>query len=797
MTKKSNPIGVPTIPSMTVEEIEALKNDAFSAGKMEGIESHKIISRSVEGFSTTQLGGDSPSSGYLSPAEILMSGNTVQAAKDKKVQALLKEIKTSRYLGDTNVYKARWQQLASARMVGKHGPTPLTKMIYNVYENGKQVTKVHDLASRLVAQSLVDFFKAHNIDVAGLRDWNNFVFEDIGTGLVRDGNVLWLVHTFDPNAIDALNGYGTALQQLDSLYVARELTVPWSKTTGTRINSGVELNKWGRQVAIYLDFDTGLQSSVGIEVVQDYVKKIQGRDSKEHKYLRIPVFDPKKVDDNGITAMYYHNDPAPLPEQVHGRPWDAVAFTDIYSINTLKGYLQVATRAGASKSMVVTSKADSPAPGNNILHNKQGKAYGVAIKPGSVTFLDDGQDIKAIDFDLPYDGTREFIMDNLRGISAALAVPFAALSNNYSESTFAAEHSASVDNNRLWTARRAHVQTNLLEPFIQFWFKRCVRAGIFKYGSPEAPEEIDRTLMESMAHCITFQFDVFEAQSPLEQEQAAQLRLKMGTSSIYHETLRNGLDPDAVIEHRIEEVNKFKEHGILVDNYTFFPVSKGSSMLFSEDPIALEKEQAQQELDAKVSMQKEVAMAKLDKETQTDTEVKRSLTDLTTLVNTNLSVQRSVLQDMGSLEEQLAHADKDALLPLIAAALAALAAPKEEKPINRTTIRRHSVQYGEDGLPDLNTLTVLEEEIEVVPTTPVIDTTVGLEDTVVESTDAVDTTPVVEPSVEIEPVVDAPADSAEARPEDEPTPTPEVAEKTPSIEEVLPPSTEEQPNADA
>lgn len=697
-------------------DLAKVREHAYSMGVHAGMttRANDTISRSYNSFSSdAEALGSSPT---VSATEMLMNGSPIQT-KDNTGTKRTSEIKLSRALTDANVHAARYLQIANARLIGQKGPTLITKLSYVTYKDGKPVDTVHQIASRVVGEAYKEFSRPYNVDVAGLRHWNDFIFEDVGTGLPRDGSLLWVLHTFNPLAPDAPNAFGTMLQQFDTVYIARNLNMAYDAKLGRRINNGVELDKFGRRIALYLDLSKDFQDKVGTEVVKDYVKSIQGNNyNAPSSYVRIPYADETDDAYEGLSVIAYDNDPSPLPNQTAGRPWGYVTFESIHSDEELSRYLKVAARAGASKAIAVTKNADGKAPIQNIVHNQSGQVKGVNIMPGQVNFLDEGQSIQSIDFDLPYDGTLKFTTKILKGVAAALAVPYSELTNDYSESTFATEHSANIRNNRLWSARREHIKTVLLNPFLRLWFRRCVRYNVFKYGTQGSYTVLDKDLMLSMIDGVSFEFDAYEHQSPLDYEKAVDLRLRNGTSTLHDEILKRGQNPEDVLTRRIEEVERLKENGVFIEGYTFFS-GMGSN---APDAFVYSKElnkkieliEESKRVDAKRLLEATIK----EKGTTQDANdsIARSMHAIERQIATTSNVQQSILRELTSVDEQITRSSR---LKLDAPKVVEFTQPL-------TKMRTFTAVERSDGTYDLNTLRMLEQDIMLKNDEPVVTPTV-------------------------------------------------------------------------
>lgn len=714
-TKKK--VEQPIQRSYSQDELEQAKEHARMEGARQAFATDTPIERSYSSFGQA----------FTSANALLMNGAPVDS-KDKTSSKRFDEIALARAMADGNEYMARYLQLATARMIGAKGPTLLTQLSYTTYQDGKAEKKLHEVASRVVHAAWHDYTKPYNIDVAQWRGWDDFLNEDLGVGVPRDGSLAWIVHSFEVNDEDKLsspNGYGTALQQMDTKDVARwynQTYVPAKDgKPGYRVNNGVELDKYGRRVAVYFDFLQAFQDSIGTEAIELYKRTVP--DSRNYgtniNCLRIPVFHELDYERTGLSVIFYDNDPSPLPNQIIGRGWACTTFVSMHSDAELSKYLMVAARAGASKSLAVKKDAagGGPSPGN-VVRAPDGKVAGVSIQPGQITYLSEGQSIETIDFDLSYEGTLKFTRKMLQSVSAALAVPYAELTNDMDASSFATEHSSDLRNNRLWGARREHARKVLLEPFVRYWFRRCAHLGVFKYGKTGAEAVLDKELMLSMIDGLQFQFDAFEHQNPYDMERAADLRLKNGTSTIRDEILRRGGDPEDVMSRRIEETKRLKAEGILVEGITFFQGMDKlpQTYLLTEEQIAAD--------DAASKAMADQSKAEADK-------VQTALTEVTRRLDVSHSVQQHLLGALGSLDENImSGGTKTDFTPLLA-----LLAKKEETPAPTAVVRTYSATEREDGTFDLNTLKVLEQPAVVVRSAPV-----AQEPAVVEQQPVVDKT---------------------------------------------------------
>ena len=671
-----------------------LVENAYRQG-LEAASSSSDISRSYNGLNNTL------NSAYFSAESIIMASSPTKM-KDKTTISRLEEIKTSRALADSNVWMARYLQSASARIYGKSGPQLIAKLSYRAYKEGKPVDVVHEVASDVVARLWKDFTLAYNLDVAKYRTWNDFIGEDVSTGLPRDGSILWIVHCFDPSKKGALNSYGTALQQFDISRIQTNVNLS-PDANGTKVIAGIELNKYGSRTAVYIDLNSSTSTMVGGEALMKYKVSMSGQ-----TYLRIPMLDELNYQYEGIYAMFYDCDPSPLPEQVWGRPWAAVAFTSMHADAKLDNALQIAAIAGASKSVVIRKDANGNAPAMNTYRNAAG-VNTVQLIPGQVNTLEPGQQIDTIDFDLPYEGTLKFSQKIMRGVAAALAIPYPELTSDYDRSSYSVENSAEARNNRLWHQRRNHIISNLLCPLVRFWYRRAVHYGLVKYYADGEMKEIAKPMLYDMATQLTFQFDNIERPTTLDDEKAMQIRLSTGVTTIAQEIMARGGNPDEVLKRRIEEIQYLNDNKVFITDVNF------------------NKDQASNDT-TKYRIDKEFEAEKLKVDAMSSassvqSNITRSLEDIQNELATTRNIQQTILRNVDGLEVDLSTSKNTELLAAVLSTK-----PVDKKDDSNAIIRKYSIAEREDGTFDLNTLTVLEQKVDLVVETkkeePIIERTV-------------------------------------------------------------------------
>lgn len=628
--------------------------------------------------------------GYFS-AESIISKSMPHLMKDRANFDRHDEIKKARSLTDSNVWMARYLQSASARIYGKSGPQLISKLSYRSYKDGKPTDIVHEVASDVINRLWKDFTLAYNLDVAKYRTWNDFIGEDVATGLPRDGTILWLVHCFDPSKPGALNKYGVSLQQFDVLRVQSTINMPPDKN-GTKVIAGVELNKFGSRTAVYLDLNSSTMTMVGGEALLKYKRSINNTN-----YLRVPMLDELNYQYEGIYAMFYDCDPSPLPEQVWGRPWAAVAFTSMHADAKLDYALQVAALAGASKSVVIRKDANGNSPAMNTFRNSAG-VTNVQLVPGQVNTLEPGQQIDTIDFDLPYEGTLKFSQKIMRGVAAALAIPYPELTSDYDRSSYSVENSAEARNNRLWHQRRNHIVSNLLAPLVRFWFRKVVHLGLVTYYADGEVKEINKPMLYDMATQLTFQFDNIERPTTLDDEKAMQIRLQTGVTTVAQEIRARGGNPDDVFKNREVEIAQLNSSGIIIEGVNFnVEDEKNKVKKYEIDTLADVEKLKIDATNASRDVQQGIA---------------RSLDSIASEVEVTKNIQQTILRNVGGLEVDINSSKNNELL---SAVIASQTTQKVEKDDSNAIIRKYSVAERDDGTFDLNTLTVLEQKIELVP----------------------------------------------------------------------------------
>lgn len=345
----------------------------------------------------------------------------------------------SRQLVNDNDYAKRFLQLVATNVAGPHGFTYQARVYLD--------TRAPDTIANDALESAWQRWAARGVcDVAGrmsLRDISHLLVK----AAARDGE--FLVRVVRGSA--AGNPFGLALQVLDVDRI--ETTANRSASSGVNaIRMGIELNEWGRCVAVHLK-SRHPGDTYGSLRLDDTAGTI-----------RVPADE------------LIHGFIADRPEQVRGVPWMHAAMT---RLNNLGGYEEaaiIASRVGASKMGFFTSDEGNALPLSDGT-DQATQAPVTDAEPGTFEMLPSGTSFTPFNPDYPSAMFGDFVKANLRGIASGLGVSYHNLSNDLEGVSFSSIRSGTLEERDNWTVIQQWFIEAFLEPVFAEWLRNALAFG--------------------------------------------------------------------------------------------------------------------------------------------------------------------------------------------------------------------------------------------------------------------------------------------------------------------------------
>jgi lambda family phage portal protein len=228
--------------------------------------------------------------------------------------------------------------------------------------------------------------------------------------------------------------------------------------SGNEIRMGIELDQYQRPVAYW-------------------VKK---RHPGDLDFTAINVNVSERIDAKNIIHVY---DPL-RAGQTRGEPWMAPAIAQLKMLNAHREAELVASRMAASKMGFFTSDNGEDAPADDYDN-------GVPIidaEPGTFHQLPNGVDFKPFDPTHPATAFAEFQKGVLRGISSALNVSYASLSNDLEGTSYSSIRQGALEERDAYKMMQQFLMEHFVIPAYSAWLVHVMEFGYIPIPATRFPK---------------------------------------------------------------------------------------------------------------------------------------------------------------------------------------------------------------------------------------------------------------------------------------------------------------------
>lgn len=260
----------------------------------------------------------------------------------------------------------------------------------------------------------------------------------------------------------ARSAYSFAIQLIEADHIDEDYNIV--NTDGTRIDQGVELDQWGRMVAIHILTRHPGDSSGG---------------STRNVRERIPAED----------LCFVH-----LPKRIgetRSAPWVCPSSTPLRMLTKYEEAEIVAARAAAGKMAFAVQTGDNAAApeytGDAVAADPKGSAgkY-MDAAPGTIEMLPKGLEIKPFDPQHPTAQFAEFRKGILRGIATGLGVSYHRLANDLSDANYSSLREGKLTEQDHWKKLQNWWAENVMIPIFTEWLKWSLAMGKLTYENGNA-----------------------------------------------------------------------------------------------------------------------------------------------------------------------------------------------------------------------------------------------------------------------------------------------------------------------
>ncbi len=287
-----------------------------------------------------------------------------------------------------------------------------------------------------------------------------------------------------------------------------------------KIRQGVELNDWSRPRAFW----------------------VYKHHPSEANFSSLAFPDLKRVDADRMMQLA-------LRDRLHQLRGISIFASVINRLEDIKDYEdseRVAARIAAALTAVIKREPDSVAPGAEM--SEQGRAP-MKIEPGLVfDGAGPGDEITMVDAKRPSAQVEPFRMGQLRAAASGLSTSFSSLSKNY-DGTYSAQRQELVEQWPEYQCLTKQFITMVTRPV----WERFVPLAILS-GQIRLPADLDPSTMTDAEYIGPAMPWI----NPMDEIQAARLRVRTGTKSLTQEIRERGGQPWRVFTQLSDERKEFK-----------------------------------------------------------------------------------------------------------------------------------------------------------------------------------------------------------------------------------------------
>lgn len=278
-------------------------------------------------------------------------------------------------------------------------------------------------------------------------------------------------------------------------------------------------------------------------------------------------FTTHRVNAREIRHVYHRE----FSEDFRGVTWLAPVVRDLKDVGDYKENELVGAAVGACVALAITKQAGSVRP---TLNARSGETNTdddnnaiTRMQPGMVMHLNEGESIEGFNPQRSAGNTAIFVDHMLQGTSSGLpGVKSSTLTANYKNSSFSSERSADNDAWRVtemfqkWLSGTVHqpIWNDVIEVGIASgWFKNLDRRKLFK-----ATTAVESNLEMLLLGRASWQGPVKQSINPKDDEEASEIAMRTGTSSLIVEAAARGRNWRNNLDDMVTVVNYAEKIGI-------------------------------------------------------------------------------------------------------------------------------------------------------------------------------------------------------------------------------------------
>jgi lambda family phage portal protein len=389
--------------------------------------------------------------------------------------------------------------------------------------------QLDEVTNTAVEQAFADWCLPGHCEVTGRLSFGD-VCRNVAEGTARDGEFL-LRHVRD-RALPF--GYQLQLLDVDRIDTARNVAPSVAGTNGIRL--GVEINPYGRAVAMWLT--NGHPGDTG------------------------GGFGPSLVSDRVTMGDLLHGFVQRRPEQVRGYPWASAVLMGANSLHSFQQYAMVAARVGAAKMGFYTVNPDVAGEVETTweqLRDATGELI-QDVEAGMLEALPPGVDFKGWDPAYPHQAYPPFVKDAKRGIAAGVNVAEHNLTGDMTGVNYSSARIAELTERRHWRALQRWLVNSFVRPAFSQWLRMALatQSIVLPSGQP-----LTRSHAE-LLRAAEFQPPKWDWVDPQSDTSAAAMEMTYDMRSPYAIGNQMGIDLDETLRDKARLKARYEALGLPV-----------------------------------------------------------------------------------------------------------------------------------------------------------------------------------------------------------------------------------------
>lgn len=328
--------------------------------------------------------------------------------------------------------------------------------------------------------------------------------------------------------------YATCLQVVE----ADRLSNPLGQQDTATLRGGIELDRYGAPLAYH--------------VRNSHPGDLLSWTPDLYQWTRVPAFTYW----GRRQAIHIHD--RERTGQNRGKPLLSAVLPQFKMLDTYSGAELKAAIVNAMIAAFV--KSSMPAEAIAGLFGSPDKyldaraGHSVRLQGGAVLPLFPGDEVQPFAPARPATAFDAFTKSVLRHIAAGLNIPYELLLKDFSQTNYSSARAALLEAWRFFNGRRQWLATYWASPVYELWLEEAVNLG-----EVEAPDFYQNRYAYSRCRWIGAGKGWVD---PVKEAQAAELRMKIGVSTLEDECAEQGKDWREVAEQRASEAKFLRQHGL-------------------------------------------------------------------------------------------------------------------------------------------------------------------------------------------------------------------------------------------